>query len=248
MIYTHTTRLAVLLAAFLAATPGVHLAMAQAPATITIDDFQSDAPDTIPQKMRGLSGRDLVRLTPEMREEGERYSVQRSGSNHYLAIRVDDESVRLVYPNDDGMNWDFSTHRYLSWRWRPHALPQGGREDSKRDDDVVGAVYVTFKGVRTAFGIGPKVPRSIKYTYSSTLPIGTSFKQGELCVIVVGSGAGSLSQWQSVRRDVYADYERAFGEAPPERPLSLAIWSDSDSIGGTSAIDFDDLQLHSRAQ
>jgi len=46
--------------------------------------------------------------------------------------------------------------------------------------------------------------------------------------IVVGSGRGGRGNWQRLRRDVRADYERAFGEAPG-RLVSMAMMTDGDN-------------------
>jgi hypothetical protein len=46
--------------------------------------------------------------------------------------------------------------------------------------------------------------------------------------VVVESGPGKLNRWLDYRRDVRADFERAFGEAPGAL-VGVGIMSDSDN-------------------
>ncbi len=86
-------------------------------------------------------------------------------------------------------------------------------------------------------------PRSIKYTYSSTLPVGTTASYGALRVIVVASAADGLGDWIRIERDVVADYRRVFRKDPPTVPVLITLWGDSDNTGGVSDVYFDDIAL-----
>ncbi len=89
----------------------------------------------------------------------------------------------------------------------------------------------------------PGRPRSIKYTYSSTLPVGTTASYGALRVIVVASAADGLGDWIRIERDVVADYRRVFRRDPPNLPVFITLWGDSDNTGGVSDVYFDDIAL-----
>src|SRR5690625_7757155 len=89
------------------------------------------------------------------------------------------------------------------------------------NNDTGAAVYVTFD----TDWLGR--PRSIKYTYSSTLPVGTVVRFGPLRVIVTDTGADGIGDWRQVDRDVVRDYQQVFGGDPPDRPLSSTLWRDS---------------------
>jgi hypothetical protein len=52
-----------------------------------------------------------------------------------------------------------------------------------------------------------------------------------------------MGDWKTVRRNVVADYRRLFGEEPPQRPLLITLWSDSDDTGDRAEVDIDDLIL-----
>jgi len=51
--------------------------------------------------------------------------------------------------------------------------------------------------------------------------------------LVVESGAGHLNQWLEYERDIRADYERAFGEAPGAL-VGIAIMTDTDNTRSTA--------------
>ena len=202
---------------------------------ILVEDFESDAVGAIPARWYGLSGRDLVPIAPSMREEGEYYAVMADADGQYLKLRTRNESLRLVIPNASTFDWDLTRTPELSWRWRPVTLPDGG--DEVRRDDTAGAMYVTF------YFDWLRRPRSIKYTHSTTLPVGTVVDRGVLQVIVVSSGASPHGDWVGIERNVLEDYRRVFGKEPPSHPVSIAVWSDSDTTQSESEIDIDDIRL-----
>ena len=60
--------------------------------------------------------------------------------------------------------------------------------------------------------------------------------------IVVESGPARLKQWLAYRRDVRADYERAFGE-PPGGLQGIAIMTDSDNTRGFAQAWYGEIRL-----
>lgn len=204
---------------------------------ILVEDFESDTVGAIPARWYGLSGRDLVPINPSMREEGEYYAVMADDDGQYLKLRTRNESLRLVIPNSSTFDWDLTRMPGLSWRWRPVTLPVGA--DEVRRDDTAGAIYVTF------YFDWLRRPRSIKYTHSTTLPVGTVVDRGVLQVIVVSTGSVPGNDWVTVKRNVLEDYRRVFGKEPPSHPVSIAVWSDSDTTQSESEIDIDDILLRS---
>ena len=53
-------------------------------------------------------------------------------------------------------------------------------------------------------------------------------RTGPYQALVVESGSGRLNQWLDYERDIRADYQRAFGEAPGAL-VGMAIMTDSDN-------------------
>ncbi len=208
---------------------------------IIIDNFESYPTGTIADKWKYItkSGDELAVV--EALEKGERFHVMEEEGNKYLRVETQNESIRLSQVNGNAFNWNIQEHPYLKWKWRALHLPEGASEKDKNDSG--GAIYVTFG----TDWLGR--PKSIKYTYSSSLPVGTRVGFGSLTVIVASSAVeGYVGDWKTVERDLLEDYEDVFGGflkkgTPPDRPLSVTIWGDSDSTNDSSKVDFDDIIL-----
>ncbi len=201
---------------------------------ILIDDFESYRGGDLPA---WRIGRKMLPFGPRFIDEDEYFVVREEAGRRFLRGFTRAQAIWIGLPNGEGYEWDLATHPRLRWDWRVHQLPKGAREDEKGRNDAGAAVYVIFS--RDWMGR----TRGIKYTYSSTLPPGTLAEYGSLKVLVVASGLRQRGTWQSVERDVAADYRRAFGKAPPDRPITIALWSDSDSTKESAEVDFDNLLL-----
>lgn len=206
---------------------------AAGPGRILIDDFESYRGGDLPA---WRIGRKMHPFGPRFIDEDEYFVVREEAGRRFLRGFTRAEAIWIGLPNGEGYDWDLGTHPRLRWDWRVHQLPKGAREDREARNDAGAAVYVIFSQ-------DWKGTRGIKYTYSSTLPPGTLAEYGSLKVIVVASGLRRRGAWQSVERDVAADYRRAFGKPPPDRPRTIALWSDSDSTKESAEVDFDNLLL-----
>ena len=171
-----------------------------------------------------------------MRESSSAF-VQKEADNKFVRTSTFDETFGMIITNGVQFEWNLSDHPRIAWDWRAIALPEGAREDQTRMNDTGGAVYVVFSIDLI------KRPRSIKYTYSTNLPVGTITRYGKLGAITVDSGLDETGEWRHVERDLYADYQRLFGQRPPEGPLAIMLWGDSDSTHDRSIIDFDNVML-----
>ena len=182
--------------------------------------------------------RSLLDLSPELDRDDDYFEIVAEGGSKRARAYTRDESVQIVRLNGDGYRWDLRTHPVLAWQWKANRLPEGAREDKDRYNDAGAAVYVTFD---SKDWLGR--PRSIKYTYSSTLPVGTTAKYGPLRVMVVASGAGGTGNWVSSQRDVAADFKRLFGTETVPKPGYIMLWSDSDNTHAVSDVYFDNIEL-----
>jgi hypothetical protein len=61
-------------------------------------------------------------------------------------------------------------------------------------------------------------------------------------MLVVASGVRGLGQWQTVQRNLAADYRRAFGAAPG-RVLSVAVMTDTDNTGTKAVGEYADIRF-----
>lgn len=205
---------------------------------VLVEDFESYEEGVVPSRWKFFTRRDqeFLPLT-DMMSENERFYVVREGGRKFLRAYTRAEAQRISLGNGvHDLDWRLSKHPRLSWEWRALKLPEGARED--RLNDTGGAVYVTFSK-RDWLGR----PYSIKYTYSSTLPVNTRVNSGNVRVIVVSSGADGLGRWVKVERNVVEDYRRLFGGTAPDEPFSITLWSDSDDTRGEAEVDFDQIRL-----
>lgn len=209
---------------------------ALAQSAYTVDDFHTYEVESVPDRWVRVNSKNDVQPAHKSLERGERFVVLREEDNQFVRLCTDNQYIRFSQRNGKEFEWDVRTHPRLQWRWRAHTLPEGASEKGK--NDTGGAVYVTFG----SDWLGR--PKSIKYTYSSTLPVGTVVSFGPLKVIVVNSGRQSgTGTWKTQTRNVIKDYRQVFGDDPPNRPVSITVSGDSDTTGDKSKVDIDDIVL-----
>lgn len=239
-VYTMIHYLVVLLAGVLGGMPATGHAQsteqAKAPSPIVIDDFEEERQGAFPDGWVFVAENKEVRSYEETRDAGEKVVVRKEGKNRFVRLVTKGEALRYTKRNGVDFEWNLTEHPRLMWRWRALSLPEGASEKGK--NDTGGAVYVTFG----EDWLGR--PKSIKYTYSSSLPVGTVVSFGALKVIVVDSAVEPRQgEWQSVQRNVMNDYRQVFGNKPPDQPVSITLWSDSDTTGDKAKVDIDDIKL-----
>lgn len=204
--------------------------------SILVDDFEDHEVGTFPEGWVFVTPGKEVRTYEEVRDPGEEVVVKEEEGNHFVRLITEGEVLRYTRRNGEDFDWNLEMHPRIKWRWRAHRLPGGASERGK--NDTGGAIYVTFG----TDWLGR--PKSIKYTYSSSLPVGTVVSQGPLRVIVVDSAnEPRFGEWKLMQRNVVDDYRQVFGGSPPDRPLSITIWSDSDTTGDEAKVDIDDIMI-----
>ena len=207
---------------------------------LLVDDFEGYSDGDLPTGWKYPNGKKLVWLQPEHMRPNERFYVVEEGNNKFLRAFSKGEAVHLTMANEpDGFDWNLKTHPRIAWDWRAQKLPPGAREDKSKLNDSGLGLYVFFKFTGGLI----KKPMVIKYSYSSTLPVGTILKQDKMRVIVVASGEEELGEWMKMERNVVEDYRRVFDQEPPDRPLFIRLWSDSDNTKSIGEGDFDNIRF-----
>jgi hypothetical protein len=145
----------------------------------------------------------------------------------------------------------------MQWRWKVNNVLQRGDVTSKDGDDYPARVYITFAFDPDRVGylerleyeaarliLGQDLPyRAISYIWGSNSPAGTMIANAytdRVMMFVVESGTGKLQQWVTERRNVYEDYQRAFGEEPP-LITGIAIMTDTDNTGESAVAWYGDM-------
>ncbi len=147
----------------------------------------------------------------------------------------------------------------LCWQWRIDAPVASADMTRKSGDDYAARVYLTFAvppdqlsfGTRTKLRLartiyGGQVPdAALNYIWDNRHPIGTlqdNAYTDRARMLVLRTGAGQAGAWVQERRNVLADFQRAFGEIGGEL-RGLAIASDTDNTGEEAHAGFADFRF-----
>lgn len=119
----------------------------------------------------------------------------------------------------------------IEWSWRVDRLPGNAELSSRSSEDVAASLIVAF-GDPGVFANPDPVP-TLRYVWATTANavgevVESPYFPEALRTVVVRSGAEGVGQWFTERRDLRADYERAFGEPPEDRIEVIALFTDSD--------------------
>lgn len=208
--------------------------------TLVIDDFEDESVGSLPSGWYNRDGKREVTHPAESRLF--HYSVQEEDGNKFLHYEhTDARHLNFPLAKRNGLNI-FETP-VLSWKWRIHKLPEGANEDNNNLNDTAASIYVVFDMGRVA--LFKKVPKSIRYTWSSTLEEGTMTSKlfGNQKIVVVESGEDEKGEWITLERNIVEDYRRFFGDDPPKKPLAILLLSDGDSTGSMAIADYDEIKL-----
>jgi hypothetical protein len=152
----------------------------------------------------------------------------------------------------------------LEWRWRvDRVLDTADMRDRHGDDSPV-RVVLAFDGDVASLPIGEQMFfERVKLLGGQDMPYATlmyvwcnrieaesvtpSTFTSRVQKIVVESGAQGVGQWRSYRRDIVADYERAYGRKPG-RLIAVGVMSDTDNTRLSARGWYGDIRLLSRAQ
>lgn len=186
-----------------------------------------------------------------------RFSVVEIGGRRALRIEADQSYGNLVHPLQP-----LARPGHLSWRWRVQQPLEQADLRNKAGDDAAIKVCVFFDEPmeRLSFverqvmrlarsrSAEPLPTATVCYVWDSRLPVGTTIDNAytrRMRYIVVASGKGKLDQWVAERRDLGADFVKAFGEAGRDVPpiVGVAVGADADNTRGRSISFLADLVL-----
>jgi len=147
----------------------------------------------------------------------------------------------------------------LSWRWKTDALVPGADNRERSKEDAPLRVMLAFDGdfstlsqeeqtrfKRAKSFTGQDLPyATLMYIWSDLVPPETiipSTHTSQVKMLVVASGTAGLGRWQSVRRNIAADYKRAYG-AEPGAVLSVSVMTDTDNTGEKAVGEYADIRF-----
>jgi len=154
---------------------------------------------------------------------------------------------------------DLKKTPFLCWQWRIDAPVASADMNRKSGDDYAARVYLTFAVPPEQLGFatraklslartiyGNQVPdAALNYIWDNRHPIGTMQDNAytdRARMLVLRSGAGQAGNWVQERRNVLADFDKAFGGIGGKLQ-GLAIASDTDNTGEDAHAGFADFRF-----
>lgn len=144
----------------------------------------------------------------------------------------------------------------VRWRWKVENLLSRSDITRKDGDDYPARLYITFEYELAKVGFSRRAQYRVGRLLFGDIPIAalnyvwdgkaaagtfadnayTDFAR----MVVVRSGAQALGTWVDEERNVYDDYRKAFGEAPP-MIKGVAIMTDTDDTGESATAYYGDI-------
>ncbi len=193
---------------------------------IVIDDFDDISKEVFSNEWHKRRKSDL-----------QEYWIERDSTGGYLTARTEDSDMMILKK----IKVDIVKYPYFNWRWRVQELPTKGDESVKKVCDSPASIALVTKYSKI-------IPKSIKYTWSTTLPVGTITKSpyaywpSRTDIVVMESGDSLKGTWVIEKRNILEDYKRLYGKKTVKSKYirAIAIMSDSDNTHSTAACDYDD--------
>lgn len=137
----------------------------------------------------------------------------------------------------------------LAFSWKVDALPEGADLKDAEATDAPVRILLAFEGDRANWSsrahrlselsrllTGEPLPyATLSYVWSRDDAVGAVLhnpRTDRIRKLVVDSGTEHLGQWRDHRRDVRADFIRAFGE-PPGPLVAVALMTDTDNTASS---------------
>ena len=189
-----------------------------------------------------------------------RYAIAETDGRRAVRAEADGSYANVVHP----LAADVSETPTLRFAWRVDRFPAGSDLTSRAHDDAAAKVCVLFDVPlerlslvdRTKVQLGrrlfdPQLPAAtVCYVWDRTAPAGTWLDNaytGRVRMLVLRSGAnGEQGRWFDERRDLRADFRRAFpheASAGLPKVAALAFATDADNTKSHAVAWFGDLSL-----
>jgi hypothetical protein len=183
------------------------------------------------------------------------YQIELDGGRSVLRAKADKSAslyvARLAAP--------MTAPGTIAWSWKTDALVPGADNRDKKREDAPVRVIVAFGGdpatlpeaerkrMKRAENLsGTKPPfATLMYLWSEQVAVDTiipSAHTSQVKMLVASSGAAGLGPWQAIKRNLAADYRRAWGGAPGPL-LGVAVMTDTDNTGTQASGTYADIRL-----
>ena len=228
----------------------------------SIPDVHADEPPTLApfSSAQGAQAPQPWRFTTLPNKAPTRFEVVQQDGKRVLKVEADQSYGNLVHATQVPLN----SGTTLAWRWRVDEFVQDADLRTRAGDDGAAKLCVFFDfpvdklpvGERTKLALarratGEDVPsEALCYVWDNKEAKGSEFMNAftrRVRMVVLESGATAKpGGWMAERRNLLADYRRAFGEeAGTTMPdvVAVAISADADNTRGHGIAYFSDLDL-----
>lgn len=188
------------------------------------------------------------------------YKLITENGRTVLHARAESASSALMH--DLGV--DPAVQPWLEWQWKISALLRTADNTLRATEDSPVRIVLGFDGDKENLPFkdqilfetaklvtGHEFPyATLMYIWENRLPVGTvidSHHSSRIKMIVAASGPQQVGEWCKYRRNVVADFEKAFGEKPGKL-LGVGVLTDTDNTGETGEAWYGDIRFLPRAE
>ena len=189
------------------------------------------------------------------------------GKRHTRYDLVDDEGFTVLHAIADNAASALAHPMYaelrdvpvIAWRWKIAGLVDDADSRQASREDAPARLVLEFDGdtrklplvERGIYGIarhvaGRELPyATLMYIWSNRERVGTVIsnpRTRRVEMVVASSGAEGVGRWQSLSRNVRADFLRAFGEEPG-RLMAIGVLTDTDNTDAHAEAWYGDIRL-----
>ncbi len=169
------------------------------------------------------------------------YAVEVKNKDGFLSAKSDRACSGLFYK----IKFDVFQSPLMSWQWKVTQFPDKKAKNTGETgwiekDDYPARIYVIFSSWNFMN------TKSLEYIWDENLAEGTvksSPYLDNIKLIVVQSGRANADTWVLEKRDIVADYQKAFGKPPPRYVTAIALMTDSDNTLSTAEAFYKDLKV-----
>ncbi len=231
---------------------GQVMSWGQSAPVIEVGKFSSDQPGTgFPGGWKPLTFKKIPKQTE--------YALVKDGEQ--VVVRATSDASASGLTKEVAINP--KDYPIVRWRWKVENLLQHSDVSRKDGDDYPARLYITFaydpdqvsfgrklkyKAGRALFGDIPI--GALNYIWETKTPVGTIVENaytGFAQMIVVESGPSKVGMWVEEERNIYEDYNKAFGEEPP-LINGVAIMSDTDNTKERAVAFYGDIEFRKTAK
>jgi hypothetical protein len=187
-----------------------------------------------------------------------RYRSVLLGGERVLEASADSSASGLVHR----LGIDPAQRPILSWRWRVDAALAGADVGERHADDSPVRIVLGFEGDKSSLPVKEQMFfERVKLLSGHDMPYATlmyvwdggrapesitvNANTSRVRKIIVDGDPSGVRTWRAHRRDIVADYERAYG-VKPGRLVAIALMTDTDNTKQTVRSWYGDIQLDAR--